>query len=107
MTLTKLQPRVDIRRSGQRFHTQTDWLDSRHSFSFSYHYDPLNLQHGLLLVHNDDIVKPNTGFRTHPHRDMEIVTWVLGRTAPARRHNVGARCPVRSRSLDLGNRHCS
>ncbi len=77
MTLTKLQPRVDIQRSGQRFHTQTGWLDSRHSFSFSDHYDPLNTQHGLLLVHNDDVVKPNTGFRTHPHRDMEIVTWVL------------------------------
>jgi redox-sensitive bicupin YhaK (pirin superfamily) len=77
MTLTKLQPRVDIRRSGQRFHTQTGWLDSRHSFSFSHHYDPRNMHHGLLLVHNDDIVKANSGFRTHPHRDMEIVTWVL------------------------------
>lgn len=71
------QPTGEVRRKGDRFHTQTGWLDSRHSFSFSYHYDPLNMQHGLLLVHNDDIVKPNSGFRTHPHRDMEIVTWVL------------------------------
>ncbi len=77
MTSTKLQPGVDIRRSGQRFHTQISWLDSHHSFSFSNHYDPRNTHHGLLLVHNDDVVKPNSGFRTHPHRDMEIVTWVL------------------------------
>lgn len=77
MTSTKLQPRVDIRRSGQRFHTQISWLESHHSFSFSNHYDPRNTHHGLLLVHNDDVVKPNSGFRTHPHRDMEIVTWVL------------------------------
>jgi len=70
-------PIVDIRRSDERFHTRIDWLDSRHSFSFSHHYDPSNTHHGLLLVHNDDVVKPNTGFRTHPHRDMEIVTWVL------------------------------
>lgn len=70
-------PIVDIRRSNERFHTRIDWLDSRHSFSFSHHYDPGNTHHGLLLVHNDDVVKPDTGFRTHPHRDMEIVTWVL------------------------------
>lgn len=68
---------VEIRRRDDRFYTQISWLDSRHSFSFSQHYDPLNMHHGLLLVHNDDLVKPNTGFRTHPHRDMEIVTWVL------------------------------
>ena len=70
-------PSVDIRRSDERFHTRIDWLDSRHSFSFSEHYDPANTHHGLLLVHNDDVVKAHSGFRTHPHRDMEIVTWVL------------------------------
>lgn len=68
---------VKIRHREDRFHTQAGWLDSRHSFSFSHHYDPTNTHHGLLLVHNDDVVTPNTGFRTHPHRDMEIVTWVL------------------------------
>jgi len=60
-----------------RFHTQIDWLDSWHSFSFGPHYDPANTHHGLLLVVNDDIVAPGGGFGTHPHRDMEIVTWVL------------------------------
>jgi redox-sensitive bicupin YhaK (pirin superfamily) len=68
---------VDIRRADARFHTKIDWLDSWHSFSFSNHYDPNNTHHGLLLVHNDDVVAPGTGFGFHPHRDMEIVTWVL------------------------------
>src|SRR6476469_6814149 len=68
---------VDIRRSETRPHTKIDWLDSRHSFSFGRHYDPANTHHGLLLVSNDDRVAAGTGFETHPHRDMEIVTWVL------------------------------
>lgn len=76
MTTEPLQG-MDIRRDHQRFHTKIPWLDSHHSFSFSDHYDPRNTHHGLLLVSNDDVVKPNTGFRTHPHQDMEIVTWVL------------------------------
>ena len=71
------KPIIDVRRAGERFHTQTGWLDSQHSFSFSHHYDPENTHHGLLLVSNDDIIKAGTGFETHPHRDMEIVTWVL------------------------------
>jgi quercetin 2,3-dioxygenase len=68
---------VDIRRSGDRFTTQVGWLDSKHSFSFGGHYDHGNTHHGLLLVNNDDVVSPGTGFETHPHQDMEIVTWVL------------------------------
>jgi redox-sensitive bicupin YhaK (pirin superfamily) len=67
----------DIRRAGSRFATRLDWLDSRHSFSFGPHYDAANTHHGLLLVSNDDVVRAGSGFRTHPHRDMEIVTWVL------------------------------
>ena len=47
---------IDIRRAADRFHTQIDWLDSWHSFSFGGHYDPENVNHGLLLVHNDDTV---------------------------------------------------
>ncbi|MFV8233537.1 pirin family protein [Mycolicibacterium fortuitum] len=68
---------VDIRRAGDRGASTTDWLNSRHSFSFADYYDPANTHHGLLLVNNDDIVAPGAGFDTHPHRDMEIVTWVL------------------------------
>ena len=77
MTNATLTPQVDVRRAGERFKTRLGWLDSKHSFSFSRHYDPANTHHGLLLVSNDDIVKPGTGFETHPHQDMEIVTWVL------------------------------
>jgi redox-sensitive bicupin YhaK (pirin superfamily) len=68
---------MDIRRADERFQTRISWLDSKHSFSFSNHWDPANTHHGLLLVNNDDIVTPGRGFDTHPHRDMEIVTWVL------------------------------
>jgi redox-sensitive bicupin YhaK (pirin superfamily) len=68
---------VDIRRASDRGTSTTEWLDSRHSFSFAGYYDPDNTHHGLLLVNNEDIVAPATGFDTHPHRDMEIVTWVL------------------------------
>src|SRR4249919_3698623 len=75
--LTDLLPGVDVRRAGDRFMTRIDWLDSKHSFSFGHHYDPANTHFGLLLVSNDDVVAPNSGFETHPHRDMEIVTWVL------------------------------
>lgn len=63
-------PTVDIRRADDRAKTRIDWLDSKHSFSFGDHYDPGNTHHGLLLVNNDDIVKPGTGFDTHP-----IATW--------------------------------
>ena len=72
-----LQPSIEIQRSGERMATRIDWLDSRHSFSFGGHYDPDNTHFGLLLVSNDDVIAPETGFSTHPHRDMEIVTWVL------------------------------
>jgi len=68
---------VDVRRAGDRFVTRLSWLDSKHSFSFGQHYDPRNTHHGVLLVSNDDVVSPGAGFETHPHRDMEIVTWVL------------------------------
>jgi len=74
---TPTRPITDVRRAAERFHTQAGWLDSWHSFSFGHHYDPANTNHGLLLVSNDDIVEPGTGFGMHPHRDMEIVTWVL------------------------------
>ncbi len=68
---------IDVVRSEKRFLTRAEWLESRHSFSFGPHYDPANTHHGLLIVSNDDIIRPGSGFRTPPPRDMEIVTWVL------------------------------
>jgi quercetin 2,3-dioxygenase len=67
----------EIHRAAHRAVTTTPWLTSRHSFSFGDHYEPDNTHHGLLVVNNDDVVAPQNGFDTHPHRDMEIVTWVL------------------------------
>ncbi len=72
-----IEPRIDVRRADDRFKTKLGWLDSKHSFSFSRHHDASNTHHGVLLVNNDDVVAAGAGFETHPHRDMEIVTWVL------------------------------
>ncbi len=68
---------IDIRTADSRFHTDIGWLDGHHSFSFGQHFDPSNVGHGLLMVNNDDRVAPGGGFGMHPHRDMEIVTWML------------------------------
>jgi len=70
-------PGAGIRGADGRLATRTGWLDSRHSFSFGRHHDPANTHFGVLLVSNDDRVRAGTGFESHPHRDMEIVTWVL------------------------------
>ena len=77
MRSTQLEPVVEVRRAGERPKTNLGWLSSKHSFSFGNHFDPRNTHHGLLLVSNDDTVQAGTGFETHPHQDMEIVTWVL------------------------------
>lgn len=75
--MTTTDPTIDIRPASTRYATRIGWLDSKHSFSFGRHRDPSNVGHGLLLVSNDDRVSAGSGFETHPHRDMEIVTWVL------------------------------
>jgi redox-sensitive bicupin YhaK (pirin superfamily) len=66
-----------LTRSAERMHTQIDWLDGYHSFSFGHHHDPERMGFGPLRVVNDDRVAPSGGFPSHPHRDMEIVTIVL------------------------------
>lgn len=68
---------ITVQRANERMHTSIGWLDSWHSFSFGSHYDPRHTNHGLLVVNNDDRVRPGKGFGTHSHSDMEIVTWVL------------------------------
>lgn len=68
---------IDVHRAADRFVTRTDWLDSRHSFSHGAHYDPGNTVFGLLVAHNADVVRAGRGFDPHPHRDLEILTWVL------------------------------
>ena len=68
---------IDVRRAGDRFTTGADGITTRHSFSFGTHYDPGNVGFAVLVAHNDELLAPRTGFAEHPHRDLEIVTWVL------------------------------
>jgi redox-sensitive bicupin YhaK (pirin superfamily) len=60
-----------------RFTTHETDRVTRHSFSFGPHYDPANLGFGPLVCHNDELLQPGGGYPDHPHRDLEIVTWVL------------------------------
>ncbi|WP_286886137.1 pirin family protein [Aneurinibacillus sp. UBA3580] len=68
---------ITIYPAASRYSTNHGWLQSNFSFSFAEYYDPNNLQFGPLRVFNDDIVQPLTGFGSHPHREMEIVSIVL------------------------------
>ena len=68
---------ITLRRSGDRGATRTDWLDSRHSFSFGEYVDPGFVSFGALRVINEDWIAGGAGFPPHPHRDMEIVTYIL------------------------------
>lgn len=63
--------------SDQRYHADHGWLQTNWHFSFSDYYDPRNMNWSALRVFNDDVIQPGGGFPPHPHRDMEIVTYVL------------------------------
>jgi quercetin 2,3-dioxygenase len=74
MTDTMTKP--DIRRYDSLGRANHGWLDARHHFSFSNYYDPARMGWGAIRVWNDDIIAPQSGFPTHPHADMEIITFV-------------------------------
>src|SRR5437764_1288300 len=68
---------MNIRKANQRGHAEHGWLDTYHTFSFANYYDPNWMGFRTLRVINDDLVMPGMGFDTHPHRDMEIITYIL------------------------------
>src|SRR4051812_35568835 len=68
---------ITLRPAAERGRTSLNWLDSRHSFSFGDYYDPSHSAFRSLRVLNDDKVAPGAGFGAHPHRDFEIITYVV------------------------------
>ena len=68
---------IEVRAPGDRFLTRAEGRTTWHSFSFGAHYDPANVRFGPLVVLNDELLPRGTGYDDHPHRDTEIVTWVL------------------------------
>ena len=67
---------IEVRPFATLGHADHGWLDAHHHFSFGHYHDPTRTQWGSLRVWNDDSIAPRTGFPTHPHRDMEIITYV-------------------------------
>ncbi len=68
---------IQVIRSKDRYHFETDWLSTYWHFSFDHYYDPANVQFGALRVFNDDVIRPGGGFPLHGHKEMEIVTYVI------------------------------
>ncbi|CAJ0765900.1 18535_t:CDS:2, partial [Entrophospora sp. SA101] len=69
--------KFELRKSGDRGHDNHGWLDTYHTFSFASYFDPKYQSFGSLRVINEDIVKPNTGFGAHPHREFEIFSYII------------------------------
>ncbi len=86
---------LDITRANERYNLKTNWLNARWHFSFDSYHDPKRMGHGPLRVFNHDVIEPGQGFPMHPHRDMEIVTYVID-GALAHRDSTGGDGKIRA-----------
>ncbi|OAN50199.1 quercetin 2,3-dioxygenase [Paramagnetospirillum marisnigri] len=100
---------MTLRPADARFHGQHGWLDSRHSFSFAEFHDPNHMGFRALRVINDDWIAPGAGFPTHPHRDMEILTYVteggVEHQDSTGGHGITVRGDVQAMTAGTGVRH--